>query len=67
MKPFAFAKPQNFRVFYKGIHTLMRCDAILQAHSDLRKASGFVIAMEPIGFVYTKQVNDFLLRVYARQ
>ncbi len=36
----------------------------LQAHSDLRKASGFVITTEPLGFVLTKQVNDILLRVY---
>ncbi len=31
--------------------------------SDLRKAIGFVITMEPPGFVLTKQVGNFLLRV----
>ncbi len=31
--------------------------------SDIRKASGFVITMEPFGFVLTKEVNVFLLRV----
>ena len=36
----------------------------LWAHSDLRKASGFVITTEPLGFVQTKQVGDFLMRVY---
>ncbi len=35
----------------------------LQAHSDICKASGFVITTEPLGFVLTKQVNVFLLRV----
>ncbi len=30
---------------------------------DIHEASGFVITMEPLGFVITKQVNDFLLRV----
>ncbi len=53
MKPFAFAKPQNFHVF------------ALQAHSDICEASGYVFTTEPLGFVLTKQVNDFLLRVYA--
>ncbi len=33
-------------------------------HSNIRKASGFVITTEPLGFVLTKQVNDLLLRVY---
>ncbi len=37
----------------------------LQAHSDIRKASGFVITTEPLGFVLTKEVNVFLLRVWA--
>ncbi len=31
---------------------------------DLCEASGFVITTEHLGFVVTKQVNDFLLRVY---
>ncbi len=35
----------------------------LLAHSDIREASGFVVTTEPVGFVLTKQVNDFLLRV----
>ena len=30
---------------------------------DLCKASGLVITMEPLGFVLTKQVDDFLMRV----
>ncbi len=36
----------------------------LRACSDIREASGFVITTEPLGFEITKQVNDFLLRVY---
>ncbi len=32
--------------------------------SDIRKASGFVITTEPLGFVLTKEVNVFLLRVW---
>ena len=65
MKPFAFAKLQNFRVLLAiqveqsyGVHLveLMIC--------DLCKASGFVITMEPLGFALTKQVNGFLLRVW---
>ena len=32
---------------------------------DIRKASGFVITMEPIGFVVTKEVDVFLLRVHV--
>ena len=36
----------------------------LRGHSDLRKASCFVITMEPIGFVLTMQVGDFVMRVY---
>ncbi len=35
----------------------------LGAHSDIRTASGFVITTEPLGFVLTKEVNVFLLRV----
>ncbi len=35
----------------------------MRAHSDIRKASGFVITTEPLGFVLTKEVNVFLLRV----
>ncbi len=34
-------------------------------HSDIRKASGFVITTEPLGFVLTKEVNVFLLRVHV--
>ena len=34
-----------------------------KARSDIREASGFVITTEPLGFVITKQVNDFILRV----
>ncbi len=42
------------------------CDELaLRAHSDLRKASGFAITTEPLGFVLAKQVNDILLRVHA--
>ena len=42
---------------------LMIHQLALRAHSDLRKASDFVITTEPLGVVLTKQVNDFLLRV----
>ncbi len=35
-----------------------------KAHRDIRKASGFVITTEPLGFVQTEQVGGFLLRVY---
>ncbi len=31
--------------------------------TDIREASSFVITTEPLGFVLTKQVNDFLMRV----
>ncbi len=34
-----------------------------KAHSDIRTANGFVITTEPLGFVMTKEVNVFLLRV----
>ena len=37
----------------------------MRAHSDIRKASGFVVTMEPLGFVLTKGVNVFLLRVHS--
>ena len=37
--------------------------AFFRVHSDIRKASGFVITTEPLGFVLTKRVGDFLLRV----
>ena len=33
-------------------------------HINIRKASGFVMTMEPLGFILTKGVGDFLLRVY---
>ena len=45
MKPFAFAKSQNFRVFTKEYTA--EC-------SDIREASGFVITPEPLGFVIIK-------------
>ncbi len=38
-----------------------------KARGDIREASGFVITTEPLGFVLTKQVNDFLLRVHGPQ
>ena len=44
---------------------LNKSQLALQAHSDIRKLSGFVITTEPLGFVLTKQVNDLLLRVYV--
>ncbi len=34
------------------------------AHSDISKVGAFVITTEPLSFVLTKQVGDFLLRVY---
>ena len=37
-----------------------------QAHSDDRKARGFVITTEPLGFVLRKEVNDSILRVKIR-
>ncbi len=33
---------------------------------DIRKASGFVSTTEPLGFVLTKEVNVFLLRVQRK-
>ena len=36
----------------------------LMTFNDIHKASGFVITNEPLGFVLTKPVGDFLLRVY---
>ncbi len=39
----------------------------LRAHSDIRKASGSVITTEPLGFVLTKEVNVFLLRVIQKE
>ncbi len=39
----------------------------MRAHSDIRKASGFVITTEPLGFVLTKEFNVFLLRVHLEQ
>ena len=36
----------------------------LRADSDIRKASDFVITTERLGFVLTKEVNVFLLRVH---
>ena len=33
-------------------------------HSDIRKVSNFVNTTEPLGFVMTEQVGDFILRVY---
>ena len=38
----------------------------LRAQSDLRKVSGLVITMEPLGFVLTTQVDDLLLRLQQR-
>ncbi len=35
----------------------------LRADSDIGKASGFIITTGPLGFVLTKQVSLFLLRV----
>ncbi len=37
------------------------------AHSDIRTVSGFVITTEPLGFVLTKEVNVFLLRVWKER
>ncbi len=37
------------------------CVPFLEAHSEICKASGFVIKMEPADFVLTKQVNDFFI------
>ncbi len=31
---------------------------------EIHKAGGFVITTKPLGFVLTKQVHDFLLRVH---
>ena len=71
MKPFAFTKPHDFRVFTKeytcntsnGVRGRNACRLSLRAHSDIRAASGFVITTELLGFVLTKGVNVFLLRV----
>ncbi len=55
---------------YKGIQLItakyvpqQTCQLALRTHSDVRETSGFVITTEPLGFVLTKQVNDFQLRV----
>ncbi len=53
MKAFAFTKPCDFPVFYKGIYWI----------TTFLSPVAFVIIMEPIGFVLTKRAGDFLLRV----
>ncbi len=66
MKPFTFTKPQYFGVFTKDF-VRSQLGLALRAHSELCKASDFVIRTEPVGFVLTKQVNDFLLRVQGKR
>ncbi len=66
MKPFASAKPQNISVFRKenSYRKVSNTTTLaFRVQSNIREASGFVITTEPLGFVLTKQVNDFLLRV----
>ncbi len=63
MKPFAFTKPHAVSLAYT-VPPRNAGGACLK-HGDIRKASGFVITLEPLGFVLTKRVGDFLLRVYV--
>ncbi len=42
---------------------MLQCKS-LSLSLDIREAIIFVITTEPLGFVLTKQVNDFLLRVW---
>ncbi len=48
---------------FSTIIPVFRVQLALRVHSDIRTASGFVITTEPLGFVLTKEVNVFLLRV----
>ncbi len=56
-------KATRLSCIYKVISQSVITRDALRAHSDIHKASGFVITTEPLGFVMTKEVNVFLLRV----
>ncbi len=54
---------QNIIAFSSDKNSHPLGDLVIFHGLDIRKASGFVITTEPLGFVLTKEVNVFLLRV----